>query len=232
MSLEHLILVTLPIWILRDIVTLIQRLGTNYWIDVFPDDFAFRIHLNECATDTPCHQCVTILQSLYTSQGGRIHTRTLIPWPTGWYWTPRTAGLQDIFAIDQRWGNDIGWRITCAAANAIVEDNQITSTGPVFIDPLNVMLAEQLLIIGCSRAIGFGVAPAIENVSTLPWIASGMSSSFLCCRAMIDNVNLVHIPAGQCNLVQDWVVIDAIAMHPVTLVWVEVVRRIYEVDVE
>ena len=51
-----------------------------------------------------------------------------------------------------------------------------------------------------------------------------MSGSFLCCRAMVDDVNLVHIPAGQCNLVQDWVVIDAIAVHPVTLVWVEVVR--------
>ncbi len=79
MSLEHLILVTLPIWIFRDVVTLIHGSGTNHWIDVFPDNFAFRIHLNERTTDTPSHQCVTILQSLYTSQGGRIHTRTLIP---------------------------------------------------------------------------------------------------------------------------------------------------------
>ena len=107
---------------------------------------------------------------------------------------------------------------------SIVEDNQITSTEASFIDPLNVMLAEQLLIIICSRAIGFGVAPAIENVPSLSRVACGMSGSFLCCRAMIDDVNLVHIPAGQCNLVQDWVVIDAIAVHPVTLVWVEVVR--------
>ena len=59
-----------------------------------------------------------------------------------------------------------------------------------------------------------------------------MPSSFLCRRAMIDDVNLIHIPAGQCNLVQDWVVIDAIAMHPITLVWAEDVRRVDEVDVE
>ncbi len=51
---------------------------------------------------------------------------------------------------------------------SIVEDNQITSTEASFIDPLNVMLAEQLLIIICSRAIGFGVAPAIQEVSALP----------------------------------------------------------------
>ncbi|MDP7255923.1 MAG: hypothetical protein QGE96_02985, partial [Candidatus Poseidoniia archaeon] len=76
MSLEHFILVTLPIWILRDVVTLIQGPGINHWIDVFPDDFAFRIHLNERATDTPSHQCVTILQSLYPSQGGRRYIRT------------------------------------------------------------------------------------------------------------------------------------------------------------
>ena len=49
----------------------------------------------------------------------------------------------------------------------IVEDNQITSTEASFIDPLDVMLAEQLLIIICPRAIGFWIAPAIQDVATL-----------------------------------------------------------------
>ena len=45
MSLEYLIHVTLSILIFRDVVTLIQGPDTNHWIDVFPDDFAFRIDL-------------------------------------------------------------------------------------------------------------------------------------------------------------------------------------------
>jgi len=50
---------------------------------------------------------------------------------------------------------------------SIVVDTQITSTEASFVDPLNVVLAEQLLIIICPRAIGFWIAPAIQDVATL-----------------------------------------------------------------
>ena len=63
------------------------------------------------------------------------------------------------------------------------------------------MLAKQLLIIGIPRTIGFGVAPAIQDVSTLARVPTGMPCGFLCCRAVIDNVNLVRVLTRKCNLV-------------------------------
>ena len=83
------------------------------------------------------------------------------------------------------------------------------------LDPLHVVLRKQLLVARKPFVVDLRVSPTIENIASFAGSPSGVAGRFFGRGAVVDDVHLVHAPAGQRNLVQNAVVVNAIAVHPI-----------------
>ena len=77
------------------------------------------------------------------------------------------------------------------------------------------MLAVEAFVFVCSSIIGLWIAPSVKEIATLSIGASSVARCLFSGRAVVDNIDFIHVFAGQCYLVQNGIVIDAIAMHPI-----------------
>ena len=77
------------------------------------------------------------------------------------------------------------------------------------------MLSKQAFVLTVSSVVGFRISPPVQEISTLTVRTSSVACSLLCGRAVVDNIDFIHVLARQCDLVQNRVVINAVAVHPV-----------------
>ena len=77
------------------------------------------------------------------------------------------------------------------------------------------MLSKQAFVLTESSVIGFRIPPPVQEISTLTVRTSSVACSLLCGCAVVDNIDFIHVLARQCDLVQNRVVINAVAVHPV-----------------
>ena len=84
------------------------------------------------------------------------------------------------------------------------------------LNPLHIVLSEELLVTGEAFVVHLRVAPTIQDIAALSSISSRMPCGFFCGCAVVDDVHFVHPSAREGDLVQSAVVIQAVAVHPVS----------------
>ena len=93
------------------------------------------------------------------------------------------------------------------------------------------MLAVEAFVLVRPSIICLWIAPSVKEIATFSIGASSVACSFFCGRAVVDNIDFIRVLTRQCYLVQNRVVINAIAMHPIGLTSLGA-RCVNEVNVE
>lgn len=84
-----------------------------------------------------------------------------------------------------------------------------------FWNPIDIVLAEELLVRGQALVVDLGVAPSVQNVPALASVSPRLACRFFGGGAVVDDVNLMHATAGDGDLVEGRVVINPVAVHPI-----------------
>ena len=120
------------------------------------------------------------------------------------------AGGECVTAVGVYGRNDFLDRrvISAGAPAAVVEDEDVPLAGQAGLDPLGVVLDEELLIGGGSGVVGLRVAPTVEQVAAR---AGGFGGG----GAVIDDPDLPEVVHAEDDLVQLGAVIDRVGVVPV-----------------
>ena len=100
------------------------------------------------------------------------------------------------------------------AGVTVGEDEDVTSIWKTRFDPAALMLEVEFFIVGSSMVVGLGVAPAIEQISTVSAVATSVTSSLLGGRAVVNDPDLVEVMGANENLVELGVVIHGVDIGP------------------
>ena len=160
-------------------------------------------------------QHVAVGQSLCAGDGTGVHGFALVPRPCGSGGAVGPVFFKRVRAVFQGGLNDVNRRVGRISSVSIVEHDEAALLAVPCLNPLNVVLGEQLLIARQASVVHLWVTPAIQDVPTFPRHTSGAAGGFLGGGAVIDDVHLVHAAARKRDLVEMGVVINAVAVHPI-----------------
>src|SRR5262249_15196478 len=139
--------------------------------------------------------------------------------PDGFVRAEGFAGRRLIVTAPVAGKNDLVNRRVRAAGplHAVVEDQSVSLPRQALVDPLRVVLAEQLLVLDRAGAVGTGVAPAVEDIAALAVAAALVAGGIGRGRAVVDDPDLAELVDAQHDLVQLRVVGHAVDVQPVRL---------------
>jgi hypothetical protein len=105
-------------------------------------------------------------------------------------------------------GGGVGALLIGFAVTSVVEEENMAGSGVVGWNPLGIVLVAKLLIGEGSLIVGGRVAPAVEEVS-------GGTGGFCGGGIMVDNPNFIEGGAGDEDLVEFGMIVDAVEVEPV-----------------
>ena len=205
--------------VLRRVVAL--RDGPLY-IDgahIAPNFLPVWCHFKEQTVVAFANEGIVVGQALCAGDVGRVEAlwRVGHVGPCQVVWPVRQVRIQQVVAVGQEGcGNFVnGGDEPGGAVNAIVENQHMAGTGQPVGNPVGVVRAEEGFIGGGAPAVGFGVAPAVEQVAAAAAVAAGGAGRLGCGGAVVDDVELVEAAGAEDDLIQVGIVRKAVAVYPV-----------------
>src|SRR5713226_567480 len=104
---------------------------------------------------------------------------------------------------------------TTRLGRIVVERHEMPHPGQAFLDPANVVLAKQRLLLLRSSRVRSGVAPAIEEIPALLPTPAGVAGSLLGGGAVVDDPDLVKAGGAEDNLIEVGIVGDRVHVQEV-----------------